>query len=140
MANELLRTFFNSHYTDYEYSSKHIQFFVPMKKLPKSLSEQYLHLLATISKLLFAFPKHPRFRQWSVLVFYAKIRTAVASLLVLRRNCKWPFRLVEAFHAHMDDQVTNLDDIAHAHKSRRHFRLVPRVLPDFQEDDDIFFD
>ena len=91
--------------------------------MSKNLNTQLLHLLSTLSCLLFSLPQHPRFPLWSTLIFYAKVRTAVASLLVLMRNSRWPYRLIESFQAHIESQSFN---------SRGHFRAVPRVLPGYQ--------
>ena len=106
LVNHLLTSFFQHHYTEFPFSSKHFQFFIPIPNMSKNLNTQLLHLLSSLSRLLFSLPHHPRFTRWSALVFFAKIRTSVASLLVLRRNARWPFKLVETFQSHIEAQLT----------------------------------
>ena len=126
LASEILLEFFAEKFPNHRLLPKNIQFHLPIPNLNKSLNSQFLHLNASISKLLFALPKDPHYPSWSIHVFFAKIMTTTANLLALRKGCRWPYSLIEDFLTFFTEKIDDIEEYEFG-LDLSHFRSVPRT-------------
>ena len=131
LATEMLLEFFHHNYPEAKITPRHLQFHTPAHKMSHSFNSQYLHLLATISKTLFALPYHPRYTHWQTLHFYAKLLSTISALVVLRKNCRWSFKLIDKFKDYFTSRLPSLDEYSFGIDTS-HFRRVPRTLDDLR--------
>ena len=124
MSNKTLLAFLNTHYPNSGITPTNFQFFIPSKKLGSRFNSQFLHLLASLSKLAFSIPFEPpdRVMYWSNTVFYAKILSTINATLALRKSCKWSFNMIEKFLSFFIECFDTIDDYA-VNGSISHFRI-----------------
>ena len=124
MSNKILLAFLNTYYPNSDITPTNFQFFIPSKKLGSRFNSQFLHLLASLSKLAFSIPFEPpdRVMYWSNTVFYAKILSTINATLSLRKTCKWSFNMIEKFLAFFIECFDTIDEYA-VNGSISHFRI-----------------
>ena len=119
--------FFHLHYPDFTIKEENVSFHIPIPKMNKKLNSQFIHLTASLSKLVFEMPKDPRYSNWTSTVFHVKILKTIADLLSLRKGCRWPYGMITKFHEFFSSTYESLDSYEFGN-NMGHFRAITRVI------------
>ena len=132
MITDIIMSFFNTKYPQARIRRKHIQFHTPRPKMGKSANGQYLHLLATVSKTLFALPFDSKFPEWHPIHFAAKLLTTISVLKLVRLNAKWDYGVIAEFLDFYRERIEHLEEYMYDEQTKLHFRRNPRRIEDIR--------